>query len=67
MTLLSPRMLEAMGFDLASCHLGTGDHGAGIRRDLSGRRSGWLLADAKTMATAVNQDHAAWKETTKEP
>jgi hypothetical protein len=63
-TLLSPRMLEAMGFDLASAHLGTGDHGAGIRRDLSSRRSGWLLADAKKMATAVRQDHAAWKTTT---
>jgi hypothetical protein len=62
-TLLSPRMLEAMGFDLASAHLGTGDHGAEIQHDLSSRRPGWLLADAKKMATAVSRDHAAWKET----
>jgi hypothetical protein len=61
--LLSPRMLEAMGFDLASAHQGTGDHAAEIRRDLSSRRPGWLLADARKMATAVRQDHAAWQET----
>jgi hypothetical protein len=60
-TLLSPRMLEAMGFDLAGAHLGTGDPGAAIQKDLSGRRPGWLLADARNMAMAVSQDHTAWK------
>jgi Uncharacterized protein conserved in bacteria (DUF2252) len=61
--LLAPQMLEAMGLDLASVHLGTGTgkSAAAIRRDLEGRKSGWLLAAARRMAAAVKQDHAQWK------
>jgi hypothetical protein len=59
--LLSPPMLEAMGFDLAAVHLGTADRSAAIRQDLGRRRSGWLLAAARRMAAAVEREHADWK------
>jgi hypothetical protein len=59
--LLSPPMLEAMGFELASVHLGTADRRSAIRQDLKRRRSDWLLAAARRMAAAVERDHADWK------
>jgi hypothetical protein len=62
--LLGTQMLEAMGLDLAGVHLGTatGKSAAAVRRHFEGRKSGWLLADARRMAAAVKQDHAQWKE-----
>jgi hypothetical protein len=59
--LLSPPMLEAMGFELAGVHLGTGDVAAAIGEDLARRRPGWLFAAARKMATAIERDHAAWE------
>jgi hypothetical protein len=61
--LLGPRMLEAMGFDLAGVHLGTaaGKSATAVGRDFEGRKSGWLLAAARKMAASVNEDHAQWK------
>jgi hypothetical protein len=62
-TLLSPPLLEAMGFDLAAVHLGTTDCGPAVSRDLSERKPGWLPAAARTMAAAVLRDHADWTAT----
>jgi hypothetical protein len=59
--LLSPSMLEAMGFDLAGVHLGTRDRAGAITEDLLRRKRGWLLAGAARMAAAVKRDHEAWK------
>jgi hypothetical protein len=59
--LLAPQMLEVMGLDLAGAHLGTGGSAAAIRRDIEGRKSGWLLASARKMAAAVTRDHAQWR------
>ncbi len=44
--LLDPRMLRAMGHELANVHLGTGNRRAAIDRDLSERKGGWLRAAA---------------------
>jgi uncharacterized protein DUF2252 len=59
--LLGPQMLEAMGLDLASVHLGTGKPATAVRRDFERRQSGWLLAAARKMVAAVKRDHAQWK------
>jgi hypothetical protein len=59
--LLSPPMLETMGFELASVHLGIADRGGAIGHHLSRRKAGWLPAAARRMAAAVERDHAAWK------
>ena len=59
--LLGPQMLQAMGLDLASVHLGTGKPAAAVRRDFESRKSGWLHAAARKMAAAIRDDHAQWK------
>lgn len=58
--LLSPPMLEAMGLDLASVHLGTADTRAAIESDLKRRKGGWLPASAAKMAAAVNGEQKEW-------
>jgi uncharacterized protein (DUF2252 family) len=60
-TLLATPMLEAMGLDLASVHLGTGAHGPAIRKDLAERGLGWLAAAAARMAETVAHDHKRWQ------
>jgi hypothetical protein len=58
---ITGRILEAMGFDLASIHA-AGPAGAGaLRADLRKRRSGWLNAAAKTAAAAVRRDFEEWR------
>ena len=59
--LLSPPMLETMGFELASVHLGTADRSAAIAHHLLRQKASWLPAAARRMAAAVECDHAAWK------
>ncbi len=59
--LLSSQMLEAMGFDLASVHLGVVNRAAAIKRNLARRKSGWLEDLATKMAAAVDADFAVWK------
>lgn len=56
--LLDPRMLDAMGRELAALHLGTGDTGAAIKADLAERKRGWLETAAQAMMTATWAD---WK------
>ena len=58
--LLNPRMLRAMGHELANIHLGTGDHRRAIERDLAKRREGWLHRATTRAATFVTEEFEAW-------
>lgn len=59
---LSTRVIEAMGRDLASLHLGTGkDRRAAITADLRRRKRGWLLAAAEKMAAATRRDYRSYR------
>jgi uncharacterized protein (DUF2252 family) len=60
-SLITPDMLRAMGLDLASVHLGTGNRRAAILRDLERREADWLRTNAKRAAAAVTRDYEAWK------
>jgi hypothetical protein len=60
-SLVTPELLSAMGLELANVHLGTGDHGAAIARDLKARKGDWLFANARQAATAVERDFEDWK------
>jgi hypothetical protein len=60
-SLLTPEMLRAMGLDLASVHLGTGNRRAAVARDLARRKDDWLRVNAQLAAAAVARDHADWK------
>ena len=58
---VTARILEAMGFDLASIHAaGSADVDA-LRADLKKRPRGWLNAAAKTAAAAVKRDYEEWR------
>lgn len=61
--LLSPRMLGAMGFELANIHLGSANARAAIERDLTKRTGDWLHTAAKDAARAVTADYKDWKRT----
>jgi hypothetical protein len=54
-------MLQAMGFDLASAHLGVADRATAIKHDLSKRKRGWLATSAQQAADTVVRDFKAWK------
>jgi hypothetical protein len=60
-SLLAYDMLVAMGLDLASVHLGTGNRGPAVARDLERRKSNWLRRNAKLAAEAVTRDFEEWK------
>lgn len=59
-TLLSPDMLDLMGFEIANCHAGDPTRISAILHDLDKRDSDWLHAAAKTMAAAVAKEQAAY-------
>jgi hypothetical protein len=58
--LLQSKMLRAMGHELANVHLGTGNPGAAIARDLKVRDDGWLREAASTAAEFVQGEFEAW-------
>jgi Uncharacterized protein conserved in bacteria (DUF2252) len=58
--LLDPRMLRAMGRELANVHLGTGDRRAAIDRDLRKRKDGWLREAAGAAVKFVRGEHQDW-------
>ncbi len=60
-SLFTPDMLENMGFELANVHLGKADHRDAISHDLDKRKAGWLAANAKLAAEAVERDFDDWK------
>jgi hypothetical protein len=53
------RLIEAMGFDLASVHAATSNAQA-IVADLSARLSDWLAKAVEAAAGAVENDYAEW-------
>jgi hypothetical protein len=59
--LLSPKMLEAMGRELAAIHLGTGDVGGAVERDLATRAGSWLEVMARRAAEDVRAEHATFR------
>lgn len=60
-SLLTPDMLQMMGFDLANAHLGATDHREAIGQDLKIRKRGWFSANAKTAAGAITREYEEWK------
>lgn len=54
--LKDPRLLDAMGLELAGIHGGTGGARDAIRADLASRTAGWLAAAAERAATATRED-----------
>jgi len=57
-TLLSPDMLDLMGFEIANCHANDATGIAAILHDLDTRDGDWLHAAAKTMAAAIVKEQA---------
>jgi hypothetical protein len=60
--LLRPRMLRAMGHDLASVHLGTGNRTAAITADFNGRDRGWLREASDAADAFVRGEFDAWRK-----
>lgn len=58
--LLSPEMLDLMGFEIANCHAGDPTMISAILDDLDGRDGDWLRAAAKTMAAAIAAEQAEY-------
>ena len=50
------RLLQAMGWETASIHLGTEDRCEAVLKDLRQRRGNWPEASAETMAGAMETD-----------
>jgi hypothetical protein len=60
------RLLQAMGWEIANVHLGTGDAGR-LLADLKKRGKMWLHKDAANMVAATKADWDAWRKTHKAP
>lgn len=56
--LLSPDMLDLMGFEIANCHANDASLVPGILADLEARGSDWLRTTAKAAAAAVTAEQA---------
>jgi len=56
------RLLEAMGRETANVHVGTEEKRRAILKDLSKRKSSWLLKASEAMSDAVNKDWREWRE-----
>jgi hypothetical protein len=59
------RLLQAMGFDLASIHAASPRSAGAIRKDLDKRPRGWLNEAAATAASQVRRDFREWKKGSK--
>jgi hypothetical protein len=55
-------MLRAMGQELASVHLGSGDHAPAIMADLDRYNPDWLASNAIKMADATKRDYQDYRE-----
>jgi hypothetical protein len=60
--LLAPKMLKAMGRELAAVHLGTGDVSDRIEQDLKQRGSKWLVGASLRMVQKVTDDYQAFQQ-----
>ncbi|MDE1993631.1 MAG: DUF2252 family protein, partial [Rhizobiaceae bacterium] len=56
--LLSPAMLDVMGFEIANCHVDDASRIPGIIADLDGRKADWLRDAAKAAAAAIATEQA---------
>jgi Uncharacterized protein conserved in bacteria (DUF2252) len=56
------RLLQAMGFETANVHLGSGKAIKGVQRDLDRRSRGWLHEAAEAMLGAISGDWEDWKK-----
>lgn len=56
--LLSPDMLDLMGFEIANCHANDASLVPGVLADLDARGPDWLRVAAKAAAIAVNAEQA---------
>ena len=56
------RLLQAMGWEIANVHLGTGDAGP-LLADLKKRGKVWLHKDAAKMVDATKADWETWRRT----
>jgi hypothetical protein len=55
-TLLSPNMLDLMGFEIANCHSGEPARIAAILNDLRQRKDGWLRDGAKAAVASIDAE-----------
>ncbi len=60
--LLRPRMLRAMGHELASVHRGTGNRDAALAADFNGRGRGWLREATDAAGDFVRGEFEAWRK-----
>lgn len=60
-TLLSTRMLHAMGYEIANIHRGTRGVRAVIQSDLAAQPHDWLHRSAVAAAAFVAREHRDWK------
>ncbi|MGO8501985.1 DUF2252 family protein [Rhizobium leguminosarum] len=58
--LLSPTMLELMGFEIANCHSGDAEAIAAILKDLAARGNDWLHEAAQAAASSVSAEQKAY-------
>ncbi len=56
-----PKLLSAMGVELASIHVADNINPDAIRRDLDGRAKDWLRRTAKLVEEAVRTDFLKWQ------
>jgi hypothetical protein len=54
-------LLQAMGFETANIHVGSGTAIKAVRRDLTRRKSGWLNSAAEKMTESVIKDWEEWR------
>lgn len=59
--LLEPRLLQAMGLELANVHCAEPSMVAEVRGDLASRRAGWLGEAMQHAAEALERDYASWR------
>lgn len=58
--LLDPRMLRAMGHELANIHLGTANRLRAIQKDFSKRKASWLHDATAATTKFVTAEYKAW-------
>jgi hypothetical protein len=58
--LLSPDMLDLMGFEIGNCHVNDPAAGSAIIRDIKSRKADWLANAAMTVAAAVSAEQKEW-------
>ena len=63
--LLHPDLLWAMGRELAAIHLGTGDRGDALRKDLAKHNRRWFRKQVETAAKFVSREYTEWKKSSK--